>query len=103
MGESAHLHSKQLGLPYVKISVSLVANFAAFGRHSLSWSEATTFKKLQRVHPWDPGAIVCSGLANTTIKMSQAANTPASLSLAVVDGQRGVGGGREENIPLIKM
>ena len=71
MGESAHLRSKQLGLPYVKFSVSLVANFAAFGCHSLLWSEVTTFKKSQRVYLRDLGTIVCSGLAGTTIKMSQ--------------------------------
>ena len=84
MGESAHLRSKQLGLPYVKFSVSLVANFAAFGHHSLLWSEVTTFKKSQRVYLRDLGTIVHSGLTGTTIKMSHVANSMASLSLAGV-------------------
>ena len=43
---------------------------------------------------WDLGDIVHSGLAGTTIKMSQDANTPASLSLAVDGGRRSVGGRR---------
>ena len=103
MGESAYIRSKQLELPYVKISVSLVANFAAFGRHSLLWSEVTTFKKSQRMYLRDLGAIVCSGLAGTTIKMSQVANTLASLSLAVVAGWHGLCRGREENITQIRI
>ena len=103
MGESAHLRSKQLGLPYVKYLVSLVANFAAFGRHSLLWSEVTTFKKSQRVYLWILGTIACSGLAGATIKMSQVANTLAPLSLAVGAGRHVVGGGREANIPQLRI
>ena len=54
-----------------RVFSQLTNPFAAFGHHSSLWPKATTFEKSQRCYSWPSAAIVCCGLAATTIERSQ--------------------------------